>query len=318
MRRFAILLLQSVGLHAAPTDPQNLEAFRKNLIGMAERLETESHPDEILLMAGSSIQALEDYNRGAARLVQARSQEMTGMVALLTRAIAEIAEASGQSIQSLQKIERDLEQSSRVEDVRILRQRLGACLTAIREERERRGKQADATNGRLRKELEESLSRLDAATRGGAAAARLNTREEAENAIRDSYASGCHRYAAAFQLERMPFFDSRFGHDAVASILSGYAQHLAKHTQAGETLLQWGPASFVLLLRRHESVDQIRNLIQLGEAGREMQYQLEAHGRPITIHLSSSWTVIEIAAEESERALLDKLDAFLEQRVFAG
>ena len=136
----------------------------------------------------------------------------------------------------------------------------------------------------------------------------LPSRLEGEAAMRLACGQQSHAFAALFVLDRIQAIKSRFGSALGDEVLLLFQKHLMHGLSAGDELFRWGPDSFLSLLLRTESGEQVRRELGRFLTGR-LEQTFEIGARSVTLPISSTWTVIPLF-ESSFNQNLRKLDAF--------
>ena len=192
------------------------------------------------------------------------------------------------SIDRLQELQERIEQASTIEDVRALKLELCDCIRLIRSECG----------------LPESL----AETPDSDSLTGLPLRSGAEGAIKSGCAAGAHTYAGLFVMDRIQVINSRFGNELGEQVVLFFVQHLSGLLTVKDILYRWSPSSFLALLDRRESSDQVRREIVRAMSQRREQ-TFEIGDRSVVLPISSTWVVIPLF-EHGYTEILRKLDAF--------
>ena len=77
-----------------------------------------------MVSVGAVLKALEDYNARTTRHLRMQGAELYHMIAMLTRTVATLGSGNEQSVSRLREIEGQIEKTSGIEDVRVLKLRL--------------------------------------------------------------------------------------------------------------------------------------------------------------------------------------------------
>jgi GGDEF domain-containing protein len=204
-----------------------------------------------------------------------------------------ISIASQASINRLKELQERLERASMLEEVRALRAELSDCIQLI------------CTECGLQENPEiqskEASPDLDPLTGSP-------LRPGAEEAMKSASDAGAHIYAGLFVIDRMQVINSRFGSKLGDQVLLYFVQHLSAALTGKDTLYRWGPTSFLALLDRLESLDQVRREIVRTMTKRREQ-TFEIGDRSVILPISSTWIVIPLF-EQGYSEILQKLEAF--------
>ena len=127
-------LLSGISNTAIETDAGARPLFQEK-IGQITALLTDSLAEEAVSSElASVVNLLADYNRGAEHKAQAQQRELRGIISAATDTIASIGASSQTGVEQLRALESSLDSASKVEDLRLLRHKLFACLTVLRNE----------------------------------------------------------------------------------------------------------------------------------------------------------------------------------------
>ncbi len=307
--RMTHLLLQAIGLHAVEGDKDDYNTFRVTIADLETNLANEPSPNNFLITTGAAIKALQDYNRRTSFYIRARSVELQTIVGMLTNAMGQISTASQTSIEQLQDLQRQIGQAVMVEDMRTVKLRLSECLDSMRVESDRQRTEARQVvagmQDGLRKaqEPQPEVENPEADLLTG-----LPLRREAETAMRSACEQQAHAYAALFVLDRIQSINARFGYSLGDQIMMIFLKHLSRGLSARDEFYRWGPETFLAVLRRNESGEQVRRELARFLTGR-LEETFEIGNRSVTLPIVSTWTVMPLY-ESSFDQILKKLDGF--------
>jgi hypothetical protein len=121
-------LIEGIARSALAYDREEYSEFRATLQTLPSQLETTKEPAEMLSVGEAANEALESYNRGAQRAQASETVELRCMIEMLSQALVSLAEAGGESVQTLRSIRNQVENARQLEDIRLLRARLGDAL----------------------------------------------------------------------------------------------------------------------------------------------------------------------------------------------
>ena len=152
-RRVIGLFLQGISLHSVEGDKADYDRFREDIDKCLAVLSPDTPVSELLVVVGGALRAMEDYNQRTSKFVRRQNTELQHMVSMLTKTIITIGASSETSVNRLQSIEKSIESTEKVEDIQILKLRLGECLEAVRAESERQQRDGRDAMENLKKEL---------------------------------------------------------------------------------------------------------------------------------------------------------------------
>ena len=164
----------------------------------------------------------------------------------------------------LGEIEQQIEETSGIDGVRVLRFRLLESLQALRQETQHRYAQMSETLAQLREQLEVAQGTraevlnvspaLDPLTG-------LETRESAERAITAAVERGATAYAALFVVDRLHLCNARYGYATGDQILTRVHRHLATYLSPEDRLFRWTGPAFMALIQRIEEAGEVQAAI---------------------------------------------------------
>jgi GGDEF domain-containing protein len=306
--RVSTVLLEGIAKSALAYDRQEYAEFRATLQHLAETLTTTQDPDEMMTVAGAACQALESYNRGAQRMEGAQTVELRCMIEMLSQTLVSLAQASGQSVQMLQSIRNQVESARQLDDIRILRARLGDSLKAISDEAKRQREQGVMIL-RHAKEAAECAAgnREDGAIDKVSG---LPTAEKAEDQIAARLGPDSRHYAAVFVVDRVESVNLRYGRKAGDQVMQAYSCFMESKMAPSDELYRWRGPSFLMLLERSSSADAVRaELARLASTPQE--HVLETDGGPVKISLGCAWTFVRLASCEIPGQVYQQIDRFV-------
>jgi GGDEF domain-containing protein len=308
-RRVIGLFLQGISLHSVEGDKGDFDRFKEDIDKCLAVLSPETPVSELLVVVGGALRAMEDYNQRTGKFVRRQTTELQHMVSMLTKTIITIGASSDQSVSRLQSIEKSIESTQKVEDIQILKLRLGECLEAVRIESERQQRDGRDALESLKKELESSQEtmgstnvkpNLDAATG-------LPGKAEAERAIRAALESPPGKFVVIAVCSRVQAVNARFGYAVGDHMLGAFAGHFKKGLSAGDQLFRWQGPALVALLERAERIDRVRTEIRRF-ADVKFDQTTEVGQRTVLIPISASWSIFALAPPLE--AALKQLEAF--------
>jgi GGDEF domain-containing protein len=297
-------ILKSLQNNAMLDTHSDLRQLKREIGKLEGRLAKAGSPLEIDSIGHEIAATLGAYRAKALELEQARATELNEMISSLNQTVAILSGSSHSSIGRLQRIEKDLERASAIEDIVALRSRLSECLQFVREETAREREDV-ARNLLLMQETVAKASHSVYAMRSD-----MPGRAEAECTLRDSPLNSSASFAVIFVLDRFQSIGSRFGPDAADAVMDFFIGALKSKITEPKRFFRWNTASILLLL-----LDRTRSK---GEALEEIQSvnwaalekKVEAGDRMAVLSLSNQWVVFSLLEEQNRDELIAKIDQF--------
>jgi GGDEF domain-containing protein len=313
-RRIITLLLEGIALHVVEGDKSEWEKFRHDIRKIEEQVAKETSAAELFVIVGAAVRALEDFNRHASRFVKKQSDELQHMVAMLTRTVISIGDSSEHSVSKLKDIEKKIESTREVEDIQLLKLRLGECLESVREESLRQKTESTDTLQTLRRQIENS--QVGAPAPGVApdvdAVTGLPNSAEAEKAVRMSLLSPKNKFVVVAAVGRIQAINARFGFAVGDEILNAFKAHFETTLARRDRLFRWRGPALIAVLDREEPLEHVRTeMRRLGDT--KLQKTIEVGSRTVMMPISASFSVF--AATPPADALIKKIEAFLAAQI---
>ena len=307
--RMSQLLLQAIGLHAVEGDRADYDWFRCVIADLQSNLSRDSSSANVLVATGIAVTSLQDYNRRTSQFIHYKGVEMQGMVGMLTQAMSRVATTSLTSIARLQDLQKQVEHAAMVEDVRTLRLRLSECLESISGESERQRHESTQAVMEMKRELQKARERKPVQASGESdLVTGLPLRSDAEGSVRALCEAGAHAYAGLFVLDRLHAITSRFGQSLGDKVMIFFLQHLSQGLAAKDQLFRWSPVSYLALLHREDSPDQVRQ--EMGKfLSRRLEQTFDVGDRSVAVPVASTWVIVPLF-ESTYTQIVHKLDAF--------
>jgi diguanylate cyclase (GGDEF)-like protein len=308
LMRMVKLLLQGIALHAMEGNPEDYSRFRDNIARVELRLDEEISTQELPVLAGSAIQAIEDYNRRTSTYLQLQRMEFQTMVKMLTSTVSAITAAGNASVRQLQEIEKQVEAATEIEDVRQIKARLSDCLDGIRRETERQRAVTARTAEDLAQGLESAQAVLDNSSTAPDPITGLPPRRRAEEAFAQACRDEGQAYVLAAVIDRIPILNVRFGYEVGDEIMRYFAGFLKSQLQPKDLLFRWTGPALAGLLYRSNRIERVRD-----EIGRimELKYEhtVQTASRTILLPISARWALFPMMAPPG--LLTRKFDNFI-------
>jgi len=305
--RVIALLLEATGDYAVESDAADVAKFRKDISDVLHRMTPETRPQDLLVAAGSLTRTLESYNLRISQAVYQRTTELQKIIAMLTETMISISDSGERTAASLQEIEKQLESASMIEDVRVLKHRLGECLQNIREERKAQNDHATQVVKKLQKTIEEA-PRPESTRAGIDQATGLPDRAAAEIALAECASTNQPVYTLVFIADRVQLINARFGYAAGDEVLKTIQAHVQKHLRPGDQLFRWRGPSFLAILKRPDPVDCVRAEVSRITMTR-LQKTFDVGTRSVLVPIGMQWALFPVAP--SSRLMVHKIDNFV-------
>jgi GGDEF domain-containing protein len=319
------MLMRALRLHAVRGDEHDLHRFQASILQLEQRIGETPNPKDVLIVAGEAAKAFEDYSYQTTRFLNVQSAELTKMISMLTSTITSISDSSQVAVSQLTRVEKRIENIAGSSDLPAIKAELADCLAMVREEAIRQREQTQAIIHSLQRSVSDSRQVLAEAGKTADSRKReplfrdpvtgLPSRADAEDAITQARRNA-NQYVAILPIDRYSLIQSRFGADSADRVASFTATHCSQHLQPGDRLFRWNTNAFVLLVERSTPADTVRSEIHRW-ASLKLELTLEHHGRELLLPISSSWVSFPASEGRSRDALVEKIDAFLNNHVHA-
>jgi GGDEF domain-containing protein len=293
LRQVITLLLDGIATRVAQGDRNEYETFQNNMLRIKSEAEADAAPDALLVGAGSAVQALGDYAQHTTRFIRKQGAELQNIISMLTRTVISIGAGGDRSVQRLQEIGKKLESAVELEDVQILKARLGDCLDTVREECAQQKTEADELISSLHREIEVTKERATDLTQSQDLdpVTGLLVQEAAEAALQVLVKKGGRRYLVTAVINRMQPINARFGHAVGNQVLRTFKEFFEKQITPGDRLFRWNGPALVALLERTESLETVRSEVRKMLDVTINDVMFDVGGRQVLIPISAAWSV---------------------------
>jgi diguanylate cyclase (GGDEF)-like protein len=308
------ILIRGIALHAIEGDPNDLRFLRERMSGIADSLNDESSPDDLLVGIGKTLRALEEYNRRSAVIFNGQVDELRGMLSTMTSTVMFITSSSETSVKQLSVIESKLQRAHTLEDTRRVKEYMADCLTLVRTESQRLQTDARTKINSLRSDVERLSSRLKAASSEDSQdpVTGLPGRFVAEDAIAAKILAGKDFSIALFALDRMVSINGRFGHQVGDEILVTGARILAQKL-TGTTLYRWSGPAFAAVFDPSVSASVAESRAHQA-ASLRVEKNIETDNRTVLIVATASCQLQRVAGKMLPDSVFKNMDAFVAAR----
>lgn len=302
------LLTESLNQYAGVDDSEDCARFRQTTQEFLDGLVEGTSEPELLVRAGAVVKGFEEYNHRARKHQRMQNAELLNMVKMLTSTMKAVTATSNSSLNVLGDIEQRITTVSELEDVRVIKARLGDCLAEIRKEAQRQQKQAAETIDELNRGLDQARKRaagIESESRDEITG--LPQRSEAEAAISHAGQTGERAFAAVLVLDRLQILNARFGREVGDEILSAFTRMVRRQLAPGDRLFRWAGAALLALLPRPASIDAVR--MELARVmATKLEHIIQTPSRSLMVPISARWTLFPIMA--ATRLTCQKIDTF--------
>jgi GGDEF domain-containing protein len=248
----SLLVLRAVTEHAVVCDAADAGEFRQRVRQVMAQLEGDAEPSQVLIAAGGLAQSLASYNQRVQQRIDGVAGGGSPMISLLLDHLDQIY-----GDQDCIELRRRMREAASLPDGAAAQ--LGDCLDQLVQHAAMKKQQARELLDRLQDRIT-ILERSSAAQPPAASAPEggLSPRAEAEAAIRVALDAGTRCFIAVFYLHRMATTNARFGETVGNQVILFVRQHIASQViKANDRLFRWSGPSFVALLERDESLQEV-------------------------------------------------------------
>lgn len=234
---------------AAPDGDVQAVRLRTGLSAISSRITEQASIEDLSNAVDAAVALIRKYQSGVVERATQQLTELKAVMRTMTDTITFLSESRSTVVHQLTFVERQLEETTELEDIRLLRPRIAECLELVRQETARLQAESAAHSEAVRQQMGlppspentgqvtgRRLGTLDLATG-------LPGRVAAERLLADKLSSGLRCSLAVFVPERLGFIGRRHGREAEDEVLLHVAQHLSKLMPQGSHLYRWtGPA----------------------------------------------------------------------------
>lgn len=307
------LLLETIEEHAVRAEAADHEEFQAGIRGVQDSLDESTPPAEILVLAGRTVKAIEEYNSRATKFVQRQCVELQAMIAMLTKTMTEVASGSQRSVLRLHEIEQELQSASLIEDFQTVKIRMAECLEGLRGEIGRQHEESSRRVIEMRTVLDASHARTAARTNQEARVDPLTglpERPAAEAALSAAAKSAQPAFAAVFVVERLDLINARFGHQVGDQVLVFFKEHVEQTLAGSDRLFRWTGPALLAIVERDEPIAKIREEMNRVVSQR-LSKSVSVGSRSVLLPIPSNWVVFAIHEVRPHQQLVRNIDAFV-------
>jgi GGDEF domain-containing protein len=255
-------VLAGLSSHTLDGAEEELASFRDSMLALARQMSERASVIELEGTVSKALELLREYNHRALRNNQAHKGELKAVMRTMTETLTHLSESRSRSVHQLQFMERELEQATQIDDIRLLRARLITCLDVVREETVRLHSEAQTRSQEVRQQIEHVAQIIEPQTRFGLmdTVTGLPSRRAAEKSIRDGLAHGHEHAVGIFVVNRLSAINAKYGRGAGDEVMLRVANHFAQHLSPVTSLYRWsGPALLAFFLLNNDADAVKRN-----------------------------------------------------------
>jgi diguanylate cyclase (GGDEF)-like protein len=308
--RLAHLLFMGIAMHSVEVNKADYEQFRDDILKLDQELGEKPTSSKALVVAGTTIRAMEEYAQRATRFSKAQTVEFQNMLTMFADTVAVLSAGNKTAVVNLQNIERQLQGASMIEDIRTIRARLSQCLATVQEESLRQKQENARTILQMRQQLEKSKEAMKEATRTRDPLTGLLDRTEANKVIRDALECGSHAFVALFLVRHLELINGRFGYVVGDQVLNLYGTHIRQSLKAGDQLFRWLGPCFLAVLERSGSTAEVRAELDRICSARLEKF-VETGSRTALVTVSSIWTVFNLQGIQTIEEVMHRIEEFI-------
>lgn len=306
-KRVLLLLLQGIEIHAIRIKDSDYDRFRSGIRQAIDDLENDPPEEELLVLCGSVITQICEYNERATAFMRRLDQEHRSTAELLAQTIRSLASGSKETVENLDWIRSELEQASLVDDLKMVRLRLHQCAAKVVEEIDRERTQLAALlsgigrPGATREPSEDAEAGFATDPVTG-----LPGREAGVLKLKQSTDSA-DSWMVPVVATRVRAINGRWGFAAGDQILRSVAERLRNGLSAKDHVYRWRGATMVAVLSRHGNIEEVRREIARiwNKPGEEL---ISVGNKSVMVPLLTNWSVYPLhRSTDWER----KLDTFV-------
>lgn len=292
LRRVISLLLNGIATRAVQGDRDEYESFQKSMRRIQESAGAEVPPDELLVIAGSAVQALEEFSQRTTRTIRKQGAELQNIISMLTRTVISISAGNDHSVERLQEISQKLAKAVELEDVQQLKVKLDDCLGHLREECLRQQNETKNIVTALQSEITRTEERAGALiqTPDVDSITGLPSQETAEATLQEMVRKPGKRYVVVAVVSRMQPINARFGHNIGNQVLRAFKEFFEAQLAPGDRLFRWSGPALIALLERAEPLETVRTEVRRMLNKSVDNKTFDIGGREVLIPISSAWS----------------------------
>lgn len=287
-------------------------SLQEELRAVTATVDCSAAPEQVSYQLARAIHVLDAHNRAAEAAVNAQQSELRNMIAIASDTIAAIGASSKDGVDHLRKLESTLEGAGSAEDLKLVRNRLFACLTLVRNETLRMQLESQKLTRSLKSAVLKASSQL---LPGTDKTTGLPGPESLGQSIHELLGQGHIFSAGIFVLTDLQRWNARLGRQCGDEILQSASEFLqGAFAIAGASTYRWNGPAFLITCRGDETaLEEFEAKVrQLARKGFDIALAIE--GELKTLSLPFSWIVQRFdRATDAEQVmrLLDEITSKL-------
>lgn len=315
-----IRLLHQAINDAIPSGPDgdvHVIRLRTGLAAITSRISEQASIDDIANAVDAATELLRKHHatvlqRGAQQLA-----ELKAVMRTMTDTITFLSESRSTVVHQLTFVERQLEEATELEDIRLLRPRIAECLELVRQENARLQAESAAHTEAVRQKMGLSVSvpgEKSAVRKVGTLdiATGLPNRDAAERLIGEKASNGRRCSIALFVPERLGFVVRRHGREAEDEVLLHVAQHVTRLLPAGAHLYRWSGPS-LLAVKPSSGAPEHEHQVWTQIASKPYEKTIGNERRSALLRITLACLVTHADIETPLAGLFEEMDQFVMQ-----
>jgi len=294
LRKVVSLLIEKIASSAARGDGGEHADFSLEMNDLRDRLAAEVSSENLLIMAGSIVQTMENYNAGVSMLIRKQAAELQSVIAMVTETALKIGGESMRSAQRLQEIGNHFEKAGSFDDLKSLKSHLGECLNSFRQEVERQKRESDSAIQSLQRQVGRSGAEIPVTSNDMPdPTTGLPCKPGALETMQAAAESGMRLYVVAMVVKGVQSVNTRFGFEVGDRMLRTFKDNLERHLSRKDKLFRWDGPAIVALMDRPEPVGQVRTQIRRILDGR-LEQNFTVDGRSVLIPIHADFLIFPL------------------------
>jgi len=286
------LLVEKIGSLAVQGERSEHDAFVAGIERIREAMSADQSCDALLVMAGSVVQAMGDYNQRVSRFIRRQGSEIQTIVSMLSDTVLKMSGGNTRFAQSFQEIGDGMEKAVALEDFQGLKLRLRDCLQEFRDESLQQKAEMEGVITALQRQVEVGRNGPDLSPDTDPATG-LPRQEAAEAAMLRNLKAGTRNYVVTLVVTRMQSINARFGYQVGDQVLRTCREKVEQQLLPGDQMFRWTGPALVVLLERTEPLEIIRGqLKRILDAKIEETFDLGS--RSVMIPITMAWSAFKL------------------------
>ena len=309
-------MLTGVARHTLGVNEDELSAFREGMLALASQVHEQASAAELENTVSQALNLLIEYNDRSLKFNVTHTSELKAVMRTMTETLTYLSESRTRSVHQLQFMERELEQATQIDDLRLLRARLIACLDVVRDETVRLQSESQARSNEVRQQIDRAVKIVEPPVRFGAMdiVTGLPSRRSAERTISEAVTQNVEHAVAIFVVRRLNSINAKYGRAAGDEVMLRVTNHFAQHLSAATFLYRWSGPSLVALITALGNKEEIRKAWnKAASVKQEISLEVKQRAVFVVVEISMSFQVITKATVPEE--LFQGLDRFVADHV---